>query len=53
MAWHEMRLILAKMVYNLDLELANGQEEWSDQNVYVVWERKPLLCRFKRAGPDI
>ena len=47
MAYHEMRLILAKVVYNFDLNLCPGNEEWLDQEVYVLWEKKPLLVNLK------
>ncbi|KAI0399852.1 cytochrome P450 [Xylaria palmicola] len=50
LAWHEMRLMLAKLVYEFDIESDAGSE-WLDQNVYVIWERKPLICRFKDAAP--
>ncbi|CAO2657592.1 Nn.00g037180.m01.CDS01 [Neocucurbitaria sp. VM-36] len=47
MAYHEMRLILAKVVYNFDLDLCPGNDEWLDQEVYVLWEKKPLLVNVK------
>ncbi|RWA05598.1 hypothetical protein EKO27_g9507 [Xylaria grammica] len=50
LAWHEMRLMLAKLVYELDIESDAGPD-WLDQNVYVIWDRKPLICRFKDAAP--
>ncbi|KAK8034123.1 hypothetical protein PG993_009118 [Apiospora rasikravindrae] len=46
LAWHEMRLIVAKLLYNFDLESHVGTD-WLDQNVYVIWDRKPLMCRLK------
>ncbi|KAK8856047.1 hypothetical protein PGQ11_011959 [Apiospora arundinis] len=49
MAWHEMRLILAKLLYNFDLESDVGPD-WRDQDVYVIWDRKPLMCRLKDAS---
>lgn len=51
-AWHEMRLVLAKVVYSFDLELCNeaGPAKWTDQKVYVIWERRPLMCRLKRVS---
>ncbi|KAI1420079.1 cytochrome P450 [Xylaria sp. FL1777] len=50
LAWHEMRLMLAKLVYEFDIESDAGSN-WLDQNVYVIWERKPLICRFRNASP--
>jgi hypothetical protein len=51
MAWHEMRLLLAKLVYNFDIESDVGPD-WPDQKVYVIWDRKPLICRLKDAAPQ-
>lgn len=45
MAWHEMRLLLAKVLYNLDLELCDESRDWIDQKVYLLWQKKPLMCR--------
>ncbi|KAI2635971.1 cytochrome P450 [Xylaria nigripes] len=50
MAWHEMRLPLAKLLYEFDIE-PNVGPEWIDQKVYVIWDRKPLICRLKGAAP--
>ncbi|KAK8111684.1 isotrichodermin C-15 hydroxylase (cytochrome P-450 monooxygenase CYP65A1) [Apiospora kogelbergensis] len=49
MAWHEMRLILAKLLYNFDIESDVGPE-WREQDVYVIWDRKPLMCRLKEVN---
>ncbi|KAK8064095.1 hypothetical protein PG996_008747 [Apiospora saccharicola] len=45
LAWHEMRLIIAKLLYNFDIESDVGPD-WLDQNVFVIWDRKPLVCRL-------
>ncbi|KAI8945450.1 cytochrome P450 [Xylaria longipes] len=50
LAWHEMRLMLAKLMYEFNIE-SNAGPDWLDQNVYVIWDRKPLICRFKDAAP--
>ncbi|KAH9906930.1 cytochrome P450 [Xylariomycetidae sp. FL2044] len=53
LAWHEMRLLLSKKIINFDLELCNQEEDWMDQKIFVVWEKKPLMCRaipIKRDG---
>ncbi|KAK8051841.1 cytochrome P450 [Apiospora rasikravindrae] len=43
LAYAEMRLILAKIVFNFDLQLADDSKEWlGRQNVYFLWE-KPAL----------
>ncbi|ETS80734.1 hypothetical protein PFICI_08263 [Pestalotiopsis fici W106-1] len=49
MAWHEMRLLLAKLLYSFDIDSDVGPE-WTEQNVYVIWDRKPLVCRLVPAS---
>ncbi|KAL4993171.1 cytochrome P450 [Aspergillus recurvatus] len=43
LAYHEMRLILAKVVRNLELSLCLESAGWSEQKVFNVWEKRPLL----------
>ncbi|KAK3348217.1 cytochrome P450 [Neurospora tetraspora] len=38
----EMRLILAKVVYNFDMQLANPGKDWLDQQIFTFWD-KPAL----------
>jgi cytochrome P450 len=47
MAYHEMRLIIAKVLYHFDIELCPESNDWDDQNTYILWEKKPLICKLK------
>jgi cytochrome P450 len=47
MAYHEMRLIIAKVLYHFDLDLCPESYGWDDQNTYLLWEKKPLMCKLK------
>ncbi|KAK1516903.1 averantin oxidoreductase [Colletotrichum costaricense] len=47
LAWHEMRLILAKTLWNFDLSLCQESENWSDQKSYILWEKHPLMVTIK------
>lgn len=47
LAWHEMRLLLATTILHFDIELCEESEEWADQKVYILWEKKPLMCRLR------
>ncbi|KAF2191204.1 cytochrome P450 [Zopfia rhizophila CBS 207.26] len=49
MAYHEMRLILAKVLYNFDLELCPESENWTDQEAYTLWEKHPLILNLQPA----
>ncbi|KAH7348070.1 cytochrome P450 46A1 [Pyrenochaeta sp. MPI-SDFR-AT-0127] len=47
MAYHEMRLILAKVVFNFDLELRPESKDWADQQVFILWQKGPLMVNVK------
>lgn len=52
-AWAEMRLVLARMVWNLDLSVAPGKQvNWMDLKTYVVVQKEPIMIRIK-AKPTI
>lgn len=51
MAYHEMRLLLTKLLYNFDLELCPGIEDWIDnQQIFTLWQKTPLMVNVKNAG---
>ncbi|KAK3986107.1 cytochrome P450 [Cladorrhinum sp. PSN332] len=52
MAMHEMRLVLARVLLRFDLELCGESKEWTKQRAFVLWEKKPLMCRMKVATPE-
>jgi hypothetical protein len=48
MAYHEMRLLFSKVLFNFDLTLnAECKANWRDQDVYILWKKKPLMCSLK------
>lgn len=54
LAWLEMRLILARMVWNFDIEIAPGTElpKWDEQSIYWFWDKQPthITIRKPRSG---
>ncbi|KAL5115725.1 hypothetical protein ACEQ8H_006333 [Pleosporales sp. CAS-2024a] len=46
LAYHEIRLILASVLYSFDLELTSENDNWADQGTFILWEKKPLKCRL-------
>lgn len=42
LAYAEMRTILARILFNFDLELVEPQKNWLDHNAYFLWS-KPAL----------
>lgn len=43
LAYAEMRLILARVVYNFDMKLASESSGWLNQRSFALWEKNPLL----------
>ncbi|KAK1579940.1 cytochrome P450 [Colletotrichum navitas] len=52
LAYPEMRLIMASLLYNFDLELANPGFDWLDQNSYGIWDKHPLWIKLVLRQPD-
>lgn len=49
LAYSEMRLILARLLFGFDFELVPGQEDWHDAlRTFLVWERMPLNISLKK-----
>lgn len=43
LAYIEMRLILARVLWNFDMRLAEDSKDWIDkQKIYLLWEKGPL-----------
>ncbi|KAK2674259.1 Cytochrome P450, E-class, group I [Fusarium oxysporum f. sp. vasinfectum] len=47
MAMHEMRLILATLLFKYDLELCEESRNWADQKSFALWIKTPLMMRAK------
>ncbi|PGH23917.1 hypothetical protein AJ80_01979 [Polytolypa hystricis UAMH7299] len=47
LAYVEMRLILARLLWNFDLELVEGYERWDEQEIYGFGQKTPLLVKIK------
>ncbi|KAJ4398236.1 hypothetical protein N0V91_010350 [Didymella pomorum] len=48
LAFLEMRLIIALLLWNFDLELDEGMEQWHVQRIWGLWEKPPLKVHLKR-----
>ena len=43
LAYAEMRLILAKIIYNFDMTICNDSLRWiEDQKTYILWDKPSL-----------
>ncbi|KAI9369063.1 cytochrome P450 [Aspergillus egyptiacus] len=48
LAYFEMRIILAKVLYNFDLTLRPESVGWDKQKTFLLWEKKKLMVQLKR-----
>ena len=51
LAWVEMRVILARLLWNFDIDVPQGSNvpEWSAQKVYWAWNKERLSVRLRQA----
>jgi cytochrome P450 len=49
LAWLEMRLLLALLLFRFDFDVPEKSEQWqwTDQKIYWTWEKKPLIVSIK------
>ncbi|GME30911.1 Cytochrome p450 protein [Neofusicoccum parvum] len=47
LAYHEMRIIMANILWHFDLELCSESKGWSDQKTYILWQKSPLWVKVK------
>ncbi|KAF5011171.1 hypothetical protein FDECE_2696 [Fusarium decemcellulare] len=48
LAYAEMRLILARLIWNFDLELVPGGENWFNQRSFLIWEKGGYMVKLTR-----
>ncbi|RKF80347.1 Cytochrome P450 monooxygenase aclL [Golovinomyces cichoracearum] len=46
LAMNEMRMIIAHVLWNFDMELGPNVMDWKDQRIYALWEKKPLHVKL-------
>ncbi|CAI7657890.1 unnamed protein product [Penicillium crustosum] len=47
LAYHELRLILAKVLYNFDITLLPESVGWEKQKTFLLWEKHDLMVQLK------
>ncbi|KAF1810537.1 cytochrome P450 [Eremomyces bilateralis CBS 781.70] len=52
LAYLEMKLILARMIWNFDLTLLPESELWNQQKVYFLWMKPPLYVKLSLVERD-
>lgn len=48
----EIRAILARLVWNFDMELERESLNWNRQKVYILWDKPPLMVKLRRRIPN-
>ena len=48
LAYAEMHLILARLLFEFDIELEDEKYDWINQRVFTLWEKPPLLLRLRK-----
>ncbi|KAK7703314.1 hypothetical protein SLS57_010963 [Botryosphaeria dothidea] len=51
LAHYEMRAIMARVLWNFDLDLNPRSDTWIDQNSYLIWDKPELMILFKPRKP--
>ncbi|KAL2060790.1 hypothetical protein VTL71DRAFT_8842 [Oculimacula yallundae] len=46
LAYVEMRVIFARMLWNFDMQLMDNEQDWRDQPIFILWEKKPLNVKL-------
>ncbi|KAB8233940.1 cytochrome P450 [Aspergillus alliaceus] len=46
LAYAEMRLILARLLWKYDMKIDDESYNWNDQIAYTVWVKKPLMVHL-------
>ena len=48
LAYMEMRLVLARLLWNFDVELCEESSQWMEQKVFFLWEKSPLMVKLTK-----
>ena len=46
LAYIQIRLTLAKMLFNFDFELCEQSKNWISHRTFLLWEKVPLMVRL-------
>ena len=47
LAYLEMRLIVARMLWTFDMQLSAESENWDEQASWIQWDKKPLMIKLR------
>lgn len=46
LAYFEMRLLMARLLWRFDLELDPRSADWNRQEAYLLWEKPPMFVKL-------
>lgn len=44
----EASLVLAKLLWNFDLQLGQDSSNWDNHRAYLIWDKDPLMVKLVR-----
>ena len=47
LAWAEMRLVLARLLFTFDMSAKDETMEFGEQETYMFWEKQPLNVELR------
>jgi cytochrome P450 len=52
LAWVELRVILARLLWNFDIQIPEGTKplEWTSQKIFWAWEKQPVNVSLSKDG---
>lgn len=50
LAYFEMRSILARVLWNFDMEIDEASQGWMEQKEYTIWDKAPLWVNLQHKG---
>jgi cytochrome P450 len=48
MAYHEIRIIMSKVLWHFDIQLCPESEGWDQQQIFINWMKGPLYVQLKK-----
>ncbi|OLN83352.1 Isotrichodermin C-15 hydroxylase 10 [Colletotrichum chlorophyti] len=52
LAMSEMRVILARVIWNFDMQIADDSKDWTEQELFGLWKKGPLHVRLTPRKKD-
>ncbi|KAI8933883.1 hypothetical protein NX059_009580 [Plenodomus lindquistii] len=52
LAFLEMRVLIARLFWEFDLELDSRSANWNDHKAYLLWEKPPMYVKIQRARAE-